>query len=310
MAKTSLGSLLLNARQSLQTGQVGVVCVEHAWQDVHLMVCKHISCQARRRLHPPPHQLQFAFRDWYMQPERAVDLARQALDIDSVSILAFFVLGSAHAALSAHAEAAAAFRRVVQLTAGSQPDTQRHHLHVAAAQNMLLESKHALPSSWIPTLNDARRLATVEQSIRAAVAQFSSPPRVLVCGGMGLEAVMAAQAGAAAVSILCLGNPLAASLSAELAAASGCGDRVVAAASTAELRQRLACDAAHHSNSTLLVLADALACSINWRQLAEQVAAGAPLLGTEVTVLPHEVHMRACLVHCPPAVALNEVRVC
>ncbi|KAL4857659.1 Protein arginine N-methyltransferase 7 [Chlorella vulgaris] len=264
MATTSLGSLLLTARQSLQTGE----------------------------------------------PERAVDLARQALNIEPASILAFFVLGSAHAALSAHADAAAAFRRVVQLTAGSRPDTQRHHLHVAAAQNMLLESKHALPSSWIPTLNDARRLATVQQSIQAAVAQFSSPPRVLVCGGMGLEAVMAAQAGAAAVSILCLGNPLAASLSAELAAASGCGDRVVAAASTAELRQGLGSAAAHHSNSTLLVLADALTCSINWRQLAEQVAAVAPLLGTEVAVLPHEVHMRACLVHCAPAVVLNEVDAC
>lgn len=179
-----------------------------------------------------------------------------------------------------------------------------------------------MPPGWIAALHDAPRLAALQAGIAAAVQQAAlasgggtqQPLRVLVCGGLGLEAVLAAQAGASAVTLFCEGNPLAAHLAAELAADSGCADRLSTATAAAQLGAE-----AQPGSYSLVILADALGSSIDWGLLQRQLAAAAPLLpqpsggqggtcyGTPV-LLPHAVRIRGQLVECAEAVALNEVR--
>ena len=231
-------------------------------------------------------------------------------------------MGQAHAALGAAPAAADAFRRCALLTAGAAPGSQRHALHTTATDNALLESEAVLPPSWIAALHDAPRLAALQAGIAAAVQQAAladggstrPPPCVLVCGGLGLEAVLAAQAGAGAVTLFCEGNALVAGLAAELAADSGCADRL----STATTADQLGAGAQPGSYS-VVILADALGSSVDWGLLQRQLAAVAPLLpqpgggqggtcGGAPVLLPHAVRIRGQLVECAEAVALNEVR--
>lgn len=193
----------------------------------------------------------------------------------------------------------------------------------------MLESEAVLPPNWIAALHDAPRLAALQAGIAAAVQQAAQrsgggggstqPPRVLVCGGLGLEAALAAQAGAAHVALLCQDNPLAARLAAQLAADSGWADRLTTATSAAQL------GAEAPDCYGLVILADALGSSIDWALLQRQLAAVAALLaersggsssgdssgcydGSPI-VLPHAVHVCGQLVESAEAVALNEVRV-
>ncbi|KAI7840927.1 hypothetical protein COHA_005358 [Chlorella ohadii] len=260
------------------------------------------------------------------EARRALALLEAALRLDPRSALAYFTAGQAHAALGAAAAAAAAFGRCAECTAHATPGTQQHALHQTATDNLLLESEAALPPNWIAALHDEPRLAALKAGIAAAVQQAAQqggsssssphlPPRVLVCGGLGLEAVLAAQAGAQHVSVLCQDNPLTARLAAELAADSGCGDRVTAATAADQL------GAGQQTGSyNLVILADALGSSIDWALLQRQLAAVAPLLaqpsgssssagGGGPLVLPHAVHICGQLVECAEAVALNEVDV-
>lgn len=237
-----------------------------------------------------------------LQPRRALELAAAALKLDPANLLALFVAGQAQSALGAAAAAADAFRRAVALTSGAAPGSHAHQLHMAAADNLLLECGTALPSDWLAALHDAPRLAALQAAIAEAVqAVGSGGARVLVCGGLGVEAVLAAQAGAAAVTCYCAGNPLTAALAGQLAADSGCGARVATATSAAQLDSR-------PGGFNLVVLADALGCSLDWAQLRATLAAAAPRLAPGAALLPHTVHVRGMLVQCEEADALNEVR--
>ncbi|PRW45255.1 ribosomal L11 methyltransferase [Chlorella sorokiniana] len=235
-------------------------------------------------------------------------------------------MGQAAAALGQAAAAADAFRRCTELTAHAQPGTQLHALHQTATDNLLLESAAVLPPSWIASLHDEPWLAALQAGIAAALQQASQcssdgtqlPPRVLVCGGLGLEAVLAAQAGAQHVAMLCQDNPLTARLAAELAAASGCADRVTTATSADQLGA-----GAQPGGYNLVILADALGSSVDWGLLQRQLAAVAPLLvqhggssgsgqhcaAAASIVLPHAVRICGQLVQCAAAVALNQVDV-
>ena len=266
--------------------------------------CRRRRCFHRRRPirlpHPP-------------QPRRALELATAALKLDPANVLALFVSGQAHAALGSAAAAADAFRRAAALTAGAAPGSPAHQLHVAAADNLLLECDAALPPDWLAALHDELRLGALQAGIAAAVraaaaeagasAAAAAGPRVLVCGGLGVEAVLAAQAGAAAVTCYCEGNPLTAALAAQLAADSGCGARVAPATSAAQLAAQ-----APQGGFHLVVLADALGCSMDWRRLRTTLAAAAPHLAPGAALLPRAVHVMGLLVQCPEAVALNQVR--
>ncbi len=250
-----------------------------------------------------------------LQPERALQLLDAAFKLHGAvdNALAHFVAGSAHAALSQHAAAAAAFRRCAALTAGAEPGSARHQLNVTATDNLLLEAERVLPPSWLPSLHDAPRLARLQAGIASAVAaaaatpalsdapNAANPPRVLTLGGMGVEAVLAAKAGAASVAALCLNNPLGAELTAQLAADSGCCAGVVTTATAAgQLGGQPPFD--------LLILSDALGSSVDWLALRRQLGAAAGLLAPGAALLPHAVRLRGCLVECPTAVAINEVR--
>lgn len=266
------------------------------------------------------------------QARRALALLEAALLLDGRSPLVHFTLGQAHAALGAAAAAADAFRRCSELTAGAPPGTQLHALHQTATDNLLLESAAAgvLPPGWIAALHDAPRLAALQAGIAAAVQQAAQlgssisqhQPQVLVCGGLGLEAVLAAQAGAPHVAVLCQDNPLAARLAAQLAADSGCAERVSTATSADQLGA-----GSQRAGYSLVILADALGSSVDWTRLQHQLAAVAPLLTQRVggaegnsggeasaaaapILLPHAVHIRGQLVECAEAVALNEVGGC
>lgn len=249
-----------------------------------------------------------------LQPERALQLLDAAFKLHGAAdnALAHFVAGSAHAALSQHAAAAAAFRCCAALTAGAEPGSTQHQLNVTATDNLLLEAERVLPPSWLPALHDAPRLARLKAGIASAVAaaaaapalsdapNAANPPRVLVLGGMGVEAVLAAKAGAASVAALCLDNPLEAELTAQLAADSGCGAGVVTTATAAgQLGGQPPFD--------LLILPAALGSSVDWLALRRQLGTAAGLLAPGAALLPHAVRLRGCLVECPAAVALNEV---
>lgn len=243
-----------------------------------------------------------------LQPKRALALGQTALKLDPTNALALFVTGQAYGAVGKAAAAADAFSRAARATSAAAPGTPGHQLHVAAADNLLLECDAALPHNWIAALHDAPRLAALQAAIGVAVRQASdrnsSGAHVLVCGGLGLEAVMAAQAGAAAVVVCCEGNPLAAALAAALAADSGCAGRVVAVTSMEQLSLP---SRKPKPGFDVIVLADALGSSIDWQLLRRQLAGAAPQLATIATVLPHTVHVRGQLVQCTEAVALNEV---
>ncbi|KAL4448320.1 hypothetical protein ABPG75_005539 [Micractinium tetrahymenae] len=251
------------------------------------------------------------------KPERALELLDAAFKLNGAAgnPLAHFVAGSARAALSQHAAAAAAFRQAAALTSGAEPSSTRHQLHVTATDNLLLEAERVLPPSWLPALHDAPRLAALQAGIGRAVATAAAaaaaapsspaapkPPRVLVLGGFGVEAVLAAKAGAASVSALCLDNPLAAELTAQMAADSGCA---AAAVTTATAVAQLA----GQPPFDLVILADALSSSLDWQVLRRQLGAVAHLLAPGAAMLPHAVRLRGCVVECPAAVALNEVDV-
>lgn len=306
MVEKQLASFLLTARQSLKHGQVGLKadCLS---AEVGLRgFCNALGADGSQPFVSHVEMPKLAAAAPHLQPQHAADLLQAALHLDSRNALALFLLGNAHAALGAHAAAAHAFRQAARLTGDAAPDSQRHQLHITATENLLLESGHALPAEWVAALHDAPRLAALERGIAAAVqCDPAGDSRVLVVGGMGLEAVMVAQAGAAAVAVYCPDNPLAASLVAELAAGSGCPHRVAAATSAAQLAQLGAQQAP--AGYSALVLAGALGCSIGWQQLAGDLAAAAPLLAPGAKLLPHAVHMRGALVQCPGAVALNEV---
>ncbi len=309
-----LQRLLLAARSAVKAGEVRPLLLFGA--EIAEAPC--IRCSYSRHLSAAASLL-------LPQARRALALLEAALRLDPRSALAYFTAGQAHAALGAAAAAAAAFGRCAECTAHATPGTQQHALHQTATDNLLLESEAALPPNWIAALHDEPRLAALKAGIAAAVQQAAQqggsssssphlPPRVLVCGGLGLEAVLAAQAGAQHVSVLCQDNPLTARLAAELAADSGCGDRVTAATAADQL------GAGQQTGSyNLVILADALGSSIDWALLQRQLAAVAPLLaqpsgssssagGGGPLVLPHAVHICGQLVECAEAVALNEVR--
>ena len=163
-----------------------------------------------------------------LQAQRAAELAEAVLSLDPRNVLALFVLGQARSTLGSAAAAADAFRSAAALTRGA-PEGQRRQLHMAALENMLLACDAALPPNWIAQLHDEARLEAVQAGVAAAVHRAGPAARVLVCGGLGLEAVLAARAGAAGVTAYCPGDPFTASLAAELAADSGCADCVATA---------------------------------------------------------------------------------
>lgn len=240
-----------------------------------------------------------------LQPERALGLLDAATQLDSTNSLVDFTKGQAHGALSRASAAAACFRRAAQLTAGAPPGTQLHQLHVAAAENALLKAEEVLSPGWLASLHDAARLDRLRTSIAAAVGHAGgaggpAAARVLVCGGMGIEGVLAAQAGAGAVTLLAQGSPLAAELACQLAADSGCGGDVAVVEQLQETQQRF----------DLVILADALGSSISWPLLQRQLAAAGPWLAPRAALLPHTLLVRGRLVACPAAVALNEASCC
>lgn len=272
----------------------------------HLSICCHHRCRHDAAL--------IVSQPCRLQPERALDLLDAAFKLEGAAdnALVHFVAGNAHAALGLHAAAAAAFRRAAALTAGAEPGSTRHQLNVTATENLLLEAERVLPPSWLPALHDMPRLAALQAGIAralesAAAASLAAAPsslkpaRVLVLGGLGVEAVLAAKAGAASVAALCLGNPLGAELTAQLAADSACAAGVVAPATAVG-------QLAGQPPFDLVVLADALGSSVDWLALRRQLAVAAPLLAPHAVLLPHAVRLRGFLAHCPAAVALNEVR--